>query len=99
VEGKAEQVLQMAVTSLTKCGLMVASEKIQYGSYLGCLIYTDWVSSLRVALGLHKLEASDVSQNLLGNFWFKSWFDKLPLMSRYRKKRKEKERRGEERRG
>ena len=33
----AKQVLQMAVKYLTKCGLMVASEKIQHGRPLGYL--------------------------------------------------------------
>ena len=42
----AEQVLQMAVKCLTKCGLMVASKKIQHGrplGYLEHLVYRDCV--------------------------------------------------------
>jgi hypothetical protein len=50
---------------------------------------------------LDELEALHGCQKLLGNFWFKSWFDKLPHISRYRKgkERRGEERRGEERRG
>jgi hypothetical protein len=34
---KVESVLQMAVKYLTKCGLMMASKKIQHGKLLGYL--------------------------------------------------------------
>jgi hypothetical protein len=54
----AEQVLQMAVKCLTKCGLMVASEKIQHGrplGYLRHLVYKYCVLSQRIALRLKKI--------------------------------------------
>ena len=43
---RAKQVLQMAVKYLTKCGLVVASKKIQHGKLLGYLrhlVYRDCV--------------------------------------------------------
>ena len=59
---QTEQVLQMAVKCLTKCGLMVASEKIQHGrplGYFGHLVYSDCVFARRIALRVNKLEALD----------------------------------------
>jgi hypothetical protein len=52
----------MAVKCLTKCGLMVASEKIQHGrplGYFGHLVYSDCVFARRIALRVNKLEALD----------------------------------------
>lgn len=56
---RAKQVLQMAVKYLTKCGLVVASKKIQHGKLLGYLrhlVYRDCVFSQKIALRLNKLE-------------------------------------------
>jgi hypothetical protein len=63
----------MAVKCLNKCGLMVASKKIQHGKLLGYLrplVYRDCVFSQRIALRLNKLEVLDVCQKLLENFGF-----------------------------
>ena len=75
----------MAVKCLTKCGLMMASKKIQHGELLGFLrhlVYRDCVFSQRIAFRLNKLEVLDACQKLLENFGFKSWFDKPPFISR-----------------
>ena len=65
---KVESILQMAVKCLTKCGLMMASKKIQHGELLGFLrhlVYRDCVFSQRIALRLNKLEVLDACQKLL----------------------------------
>ena len=59
---KVESVLQMAIKCLTKCGLMVASKKIQHSRLLGYLrhfVYRDCVFSQRIVLRLNQLETLD----------------------------------------
>jgi hypothetical protein len=66
-----EQVLQMAIKCLTKCGLMVASKMIQHGRplvYLRHLMYRDFVFSQSTSLRLNKLDVLDACQKLLENF-------------------------------
>jgi hypothetical protein len=52
----------MAIKCLTKCGLMVASKKIQHSRLLGYLrhfVYRDCVFSQRIVLRLNQLETLD----------------------------------------